>query len=56
MSRRTKCTVKNVVASPFIVDGKRPFVFSAGGDEHWGGDSYGVRDLVSVHWSPMEAA
>ena len=28
----------------------------AGGDEHWGGDSYGVRDLVSVHWSPMEAA
>ena len=30
MSRRTKCTVKNVVVSPFLVDGERPFVFSAG--------------------------
>ena len=29
MSRRTKCTVKNVVVSPFLVDGERPFVFSA---------------------------
>lgn len=28
----------------------------AGGDEHWGGDSYGVRDLVNVYWCPMEAA
>lgn len=30
MSRRKKCTVKNVVVSPFLVDGERPFVFSAG--------------------------
>ena len=29
MSRRTKCTVKNVVVSQFLVDGERPFVFSA---------------------------
>lgn len=29
MSSRTKCTVKNVVVSPFLVDGERPFVFSA---------------------------
>lgn len=28
----------------------------AGGDEHWGGDSYGVRDLVSVYWHPMTEA
>ena len=28
----------------------------AGGDEHWGSDSYGVRDLVSVYWHPMTEA
>ena len=28
----------------------------SGSDEHWGGDTYGVRDLVSVYWNPMEAA
>lgn len=29
-----------------------PFSFS---DEHWGGDTYRVRDLVSVYWHPIEA-
>lgn len=28
----------------------------AGGDEHWGCDSYGVRDRVSVFWHPMAEA
>lgn len=28
----------------------------AGGEEHWGCDSYGVRDLVSVYWHPMTEA
>lgn len=25
-------------------------------DEHVGGDTYGVRDLVSVYWHPMTEA
>lgn len=28
----------------------------AGGKEHWGCDSYGVRDLVNVYWHPMAEA
>lgn len=28
----------------------------AGGKKHWGNDSYGVRDLVSVYWHPMKEA
>ena len=27
----------------------------AGGDEHWGRDSYGVRDLARAYWHPREA-
>ena len=27
----------------------------AGGDEHWGGDAYGVRDFVRAYWHPREA-